>query len=225
MIENLIERLTASIDNLAAVVATTNELLSGGQTSESIDNNPVAEVSVDAPAAEDDNYEEEENDDEAEFAAKVEKLRTTRFKYLLSNDHGAAIYRDMAYLNQRINNPILLAQGVYHSLEFVVCSFGSHPTAYVRIPGSWNPSKIEEWEGFVECHGGITYDGGVPVVLSASPDFMPLHLEATWIGWDYAHAGDRIGDGGGKEYTTHDMILECHEVIDQLIAKHRLGKI
>jgi hypothetical protein len=101
----------------------------------------------------------------------------------------------------------VLDRGVYKEHEYFVISLGTHPCAYVKLNGE-NPQIAEN----VSCHGGVTYNRDY---LMLSNDEK---LIGNFIGWDYAHLNDRWGDTFcGYEYTTGEMVIECREVIDELV--------
>lgn len=110
----------------------------------------------------------------------------------------------------------ILAEGSWGPYQYKVVSLGSHPCGYVSIPDN-HPlhGKLELMEAIIACHGGITFY-----------DRMNDGMDSEWgtefyIGWDYAHSGDFMGGGFGREefdtkYTTEEIINECYLVIGQL---------
>lgn len=93
-----------------------------------------------------------------------------------------------------------------------IISYGTHPCAYVEIP-KIHPLYKKEYNSKkflnIDCHWGITY----------SQDFLrPIGAEKSWfIGWDYAHSGDRYGQLiYGKEWTTEEIFEEVKHVVKQL---------
>lgn len=105
----------------------------------------------------------------------------------------------------------ILAEGSWGPYTYKVVSLGSHPCGYVSIPDN-HPlhGKLDLMEAIIACHGGISfYDR----IKDWGTEF--------YIGWDYAHAGDFIGGGLGREefdtkYTTEEIVNECYLVIGQL---------
>lgn len=124
--------------------------------------------------------------------------------------------KEMIYRRER-HEPDLLASGMYQFFRYAVISLGTHPCAYVQIPQG-HPlykAKTEEIEDAVSCHGGITYTG------DRGQNVPGLDAGGFWIGWDYAHYGDRLGfapDLSGHAWTTEELLDECRSVIDQLDA-------
>lgn len=86
---------------------------------------------------------------------------------------------------------------------------------YVRIPNN-HPLYLKSlWEYTldeqIECHGGITYTGGMKEIDSG-----------WWIGFDCAHFGDFVpadpvdfGIWRDEMYVTEEL----HSIVDQLILK------
>lgn len=107
---------------------------------------------------------------------------------------------------------------------------GSHPCGYVKVPVALYIAIVNEnnededgysadYDAFnclFSVHGGFTYAGETPnEVLSGD----------TWIGWDYAHAGDYVYQGfhgfsfareDEKRWTTEEVVEEAKNVISQL---------
>ena len=70
----------------------------------------------------------------------------------------------------------------------------------------------------VSCHGGLTY---------SEKGIGPLFPDAFWIGWDYAHFGDRIElpsyGRKGKTWTTREILADVENVVYQLSGIGRNG--
>lgn len=121
---------------------------------------------------------------------------------------------EMVYSNRRITEVLL--EGEYLGYKWVIISYGTHPCAYVKLP---NNSKLipSDKEIPVACHGGITYTSskGLPQLKTVEKN------EGYYIGWDYAHYGDRCGlnslELGDKSWTVNEIQAEIRDVIIQLI--------
>lgn len=123
--------------------------------------------------------------------------------------------KEMVYTENR-HTPEILDKGEYRGVEYVVISLGTHPTAYVE-----NVAKAADEDdkriSNVSAHGGFTYYG---------PDYWNPNKthDTTYLGWDYAHAGDFVGWHshcaywiGEKHWLTEEIVVECKRVIDQLL--------
>lgn len=112
----------------------------------------------------------------------------------------------------------VLEEGDYKGYHFVICSLGTHPTAYVEIKREYTENELYS----IEVHGGITYgydhDGHA---LWTKTD------ERKYIGWDYAHLSDYSGTyledetsnflrNNCKKWTTEEIYEEVKSVINQL---------
>lgn len=106
--------------------------------------------------------------------------------------------------NSLISEPAVFEEGSYKGYDYVIVDNGMFPTAYVSVSGVWN-------EGSLHPHGGITYLG-----------VAPWNKEdiRTFIGWDYAHACDQVGNFiEGKIWTPEEVKEDIFGVIDALIAQ------
>lgn len=121
--------------------------------------------------------------------------------------------KEMIYSN---NHTIveILHSGDINGYKFAIVSFGVHPAAYVQVPESHPWYHDVDIDGFVFCHGGISFhqDLNEPNVLGLDPGW--------WIGWDYAHVTDYIDmpfmTFGKKKWTTTEMLNDVQLVIQQL---------
>jgi hypothetical protein len=121
-------------------------------------------------------------------------------------------FKKMVYTNKFTRRPAkVLAREHYLGYDFLILSFGTHPTAYVRLPFG-HPcikEKLDDIE--IDCHGCLTFIG-VPTQVEDPLGF--------WIGWDYAHWNDRfLGNPNGKSWTTEEIFEEVKNVIEQLKRK------
>lgn len=123
----------------------------------------------------------------------------------------------MVYTAKRLNPPEMLADGEYKGFHFYVLNLGTHPCAYIDVTDTdLNGKDYSNID--IACHGGLTY----------SDEYLRTVDKKGWfIGWDYAHWGDYVGyevlysdnlRTNGKKWTTDEIVSECKEVIDQLIA-------
>lgn len=109
----------------------------------------------------------------------------------------------------------ILDEGYIHGYRYCVVSLGSHPCAYVTIPKEHPCYGLGYEKIYVTCHGGLTYSGkGIGFGSDR------LYPDAFWIGWDYAHFGDRMEFPGyscpGKTWTTDEILKEIDRVVYQL---------
>lgn len=111
--------------------------------------------------------------------------------------------KEMIY--QQLRKRELLARDTYKGYEYFVISLGTHPCAYVKLNGE-SLSMVEN----LPCHGGVTY-------TEAYLKLPDETLEGEFVGWDYAHWGDRWGDEGGEEYSTSELVTDCEQFIEELI--------
>ena len=137
--------------------------------------------------------------------------------------------KEMVYKNRMVQAE-LLSNGEYKGYEYVVLSLGTHPCAYVgvseddKLYGLDYNSIYEKYD--INCHGGLTYSEDSLSFLEFSQKYncdVKNAIHNKWvIGWDYAHYGDYVVcfdecNVSGKKWTTHEIVEECKEVIDQLI--------
>lgn len=124
---------------------------------------------------------------------------------------------------------------------FVLNKGGEHPCGYVEVTGwifdeckefnrlkkqgrrnYWRsrrrPKKQEAYCRFSPVvHGGLTYSAGELYGIY-DPELME-DRNRWFIGWDYAHLGDRIWNENnkfvrrGKSYGTDDVIMDCKRCI------------
>lgn len=108
----------------------------------------------------------------------------------------------------------ILHSGDINGYKFAIVSFGIHPSAYVQVPESHPLYHDEDIDGYVLCHGGISFRLDL-----TEPNELGLD-SGWWIGWDYAHATDYIDfpvmSFGKKKWTTTEMLNDVQMVIQQL---------
>ena len=96
---------------------------------------------------------------------------------------------------------------------------GSHPCGYIQFPGI---EKLEDYDDlYIEAddenfyiHGGFTFLGSLE----------HLGLPGIWVGWDYAHCGDRtqfipperdaFSHDGETEHTTEEVVEAARKALD-----------
>ena len=119
-----------------------------------------------------------------------------------------------------ICKPIILNDGTVDGFDYMIVSFGTHPTAYVNIPSNHPYFEKSTNDIDIDCHGGLTYSADNPIIQSKI---------GWWIGWDYAHSGDYLGyfelfrnheTVNGKKWTTSEIKEDVQNVISQLKAKY-----
>lgn len=101
-----------------------------------------------------------------------------------------------------------------------------HPCGYVTFPGI---DKVEDYDSFyvknAMVHGGFTFLGRLNPDLwkelwayVADPD---KYQNIRWIGWDYAHLGDRTTfgiDPDEKTWTTEEVLAEARAIMEDIRA-------
>lgn len=125
--------------------------------------------------------------------------------------------KEMEYQSERLDNPIILANGFYRGYEYWILNLGTHPTAYVHVPHEHKECRKDYDEIPVACHYGLTYSQ--PYLYRGNKDYA-----IGWIiGWDYAHYGDYSGndrlmfyEANYKKWTTKEIFKEVKNVIEQL---------
>jgi hypothetical protein len=132
--------------------------------------------------------------------------------------------KEMIYSATRLNPPEMLADGEYKGFHFYVLNLGTHPCAYVDVADTdLNGKNYTDID--IACHCGLTY----------SREYLHTVDKKGWfIGWDYAHFMDYAGyeenfpvhlrSVDTKKWTTEEMVSQCKEVIDQLVADHPTEK-
>lgn len=120
--------------------------------------------------------------------------------------------KEMKYSKERKIE--VLATGYCFGLLYYILNLGTHPTAYIKIPGSINIDKDK-----LDVHGGITYSEN-HLWISENQK-----IDGEFIGWDYGHYGDYAGyeeilpkeiRTGGKKWTTTEIYKEVREVCYQI---------
>ena len=126
--------------------------------------------------------------------------------------------KEMIYQQTRLKEPEILASGEHKGYNYYVVSLGTHPCGYIEIPRNSKYFNVDYDNIPVECHGGLTYGRDFLHTVSAPDD------NRYFIGWDYAHYGDYVGYdsmfglNGGAIHFTAEIVGECKNVIEQLVA-------
>lgn len=135
-------------------------------------------------------------------------------------------------------NPVgsrkVLFRGDVNGIEAAIVSYGSHPCAYIRVTDELE-KKIKEQDEYLNFanngwplydlvlanpHGGFTFYG----------DLSFFDESETWVGWDYAHAGDYVFYGiefdiyhkSEHRWTTEEIFEEVKEVVRELKENYGL---
>ena len=133
--------------------------------------------------------------------------------------------KEMVYINGEKRE--WLDHDEYKGYEYVIMSLGTHPTAYVGIPGAeanaiFQKEDLEE-SNRINVHGGITYENS----FIRDENKNEYSNGKWWIGWDYAHICDYMSgkDYGqsGKKWTTKEILEEVKSVVDQIIKEKENG--
>lgn len=120
--------------------------------------------------------------------------------------------KEMKYSKERKIE--VLATGYCFGLLYYILNLGTHPTAYIKMPGSINIDNDK-----LDVHGGITYSEN-HLWISENQK-----IDGEFIGWDYGHYGDYAGyeeilpkeiRTGGKKWTTTEIYKEVREVCYQI---------
>lgn len=130
------------------------------------------------------------------------------------------VYKYFAENGQEVID--MLDEGVYKGFHYVIVSYGTHPCAYVEIPGGHKLYDVSNKDELVDinCHGGITYVSKIGIIKPSNKN----HRDGRWIGWDYAHCMDYCYSlydfeffHEGKKWTTKEIFEDVKNVIEQLI--------
>ena len=126
--------------------------------------------------------------------------------------------RAMIYTD-KTGKPRILFRDMYKGYEYIIVSYGTHPCCYIGLPSNHEYYELDYDSIDLDVHGGLTYSGR----LLHLPD---IDRDKWYIGWDYAHMGDRFGnrditDRFYKDHTwkTKELIKECIDAIDELIME------
>lgn len=118
-----------------------------------------------------------------------------------------------------------LDHGEYNGYEYVIMSLGTHPTAYVGIPGAeanviFQEEDLEESD-HINVHGGITYENS----FIRDENKNEYSNGKWWIGWDYAHLYDYMPDNDygqyRKKWTTEEILEDVKSVVNQIIEREK----
>lgn len=92
---------------------------------------------------------------------------------------------------------------------------------YIRIPDTHSWQAIVDYNDIpLEVHGGVTF---ADRITKDDDRFKGQPFTSGyWVGWDYAHLGDAMPDGGfsfpgEKIWTAKEVEAECKNAIRQLL--------
>ena len=124
------------------------------------------------------------------------------------------MFKEMVYKADNSVREVLLS-GIYEGRRFCIMSLGTHPTAYVSMRGLEPKDYDSEYYNDIDVHCGFTF---------CSKSYWDEDKYNTYLGWDYAHAGDYYAyalgiDRSGKIWTTEAIFTEVKFVIHQLNLK------
>lgn len=140
--------------------------------------------------------------------------------------------KPMIYYKERLTPAEVLSIGQYKRYDFFIVNMGTHPTAYVRIPKT-HPFYEKHYDEANPAPKGFL--GGIFTFAEHSAHFDG-HLDSLiprgwYLGWDYAHIGDYIGNPfrpfnpeTERKYTTEEMIEDCKTVINYLLEKKDVAR-
>lgn len=135
------------------------------------------------------------------------------------------IFKEMEYTKDRLDSPVLLAEGRHLGYHWVILSFGTHPCAYVQITNEEHPYYLKQYDNEkvdISVHGGLTYSRRY-LKIPDEDGKIAQYNGGWWLGWDYAHGGDYIGYYDNNEvfknekrWTTNAILEDVYSVIYQL---------
>ena len=127
--------------------------------------------------------------------------------------------KPMIYDKNRSERAEQIAGGTYKNFDYYVLNLKTYPTAYVDVTNS--PLNGVFYDDInISCHGGLTY---------SEKTLRTVDKKGWFIGWDYAHYGDYMDYGDvffnnmfqyKKKWTTEEIVEECKNVIDQIVANY-----
>lgn len=123
--------------------------------------------------------------------------------------------KPMIYDKNRSEKAEQIAGGTYKNFDYYVLNLKTHPTAYVDVSDS-PLNGVLCYDIDISCHGGLTY---------SEKTLRTVDKKGWFIGWDYVHYGDYADCDSdmylnGKKWTTEEIVEECKNVIDQIVAKY-----
>lgn len=159
---------------------------------------------------------EEENEDNFmnAYMELTESLRNEVIEDMKNEEEYGTEIKEMEYADKyedcQERNVEILCDDTYKGYRFIILDMsGSHPCAYVEIPKEHPKYGATDRDWWHVGSNEVTY----------GRNYLTDILSDTWvIGWDYHHAGDYSPlDPYGRKWTTHEIIEECHEAIEDLI--------
>lgn len=142
---------------------------------------------------------------------KLKEETEERYLMLLKSKLKLAEVKDMVYKDEQVKEVLL--NGVFEGRKFCIMSLGSHPTAYVSMRGLEPKDYDSKYYDGVDVHCGFTF---------CSKSYWDEDKYNTYLGWDYAHAGDYYCcryTMNGKKWSTEEILIEVLDVIHQLNYK------
>ena len=122
--------------------------------------------------------------------------------------------KEMVYKERPQEPSVLYEKETEEGYKILILSLGTHPTAYVGVPKDSVIAGLESDDFyFLSVHGGITF---------AQQGEGLRDENYYWYGWDYAHAGDQIGELEGKKWTTEEILEEAEQVVFDLYFFERV---
>ena len=115
-------------------------------------------------------------------------------------------------------NTKILCEGSYKEYEYKILSYGTHPCAYIACKGKIEGLKSSN-DFLLPVHGHASYLGDLD------------EKGKIYVGWDYAHGGDYLGDDlvyegdeewkkyldSKKKWTTEEILEEVYSAIDNIV--------
>ena len=113
---------------------------------------------------------------------------------------------------------------IINDFEIAIVNRATHPCGYIRVPDKMlekarkiareMDADVDDYDNwYADVHYGLTY-------AKIGRPFNDNRLtEGFWIGWDYAHLGDRYGlrwHLGEKEWTTEEIFEEALNALDSV---------
>lgn len=135
--------------------------------------------------------------------------------------------KPMVYRDYGTSDPELLYYyyDIINEFEIAIINRGSHPCGYIRVPDEMlekarkiaceMDASVDDYDNwYADVHYGLTYaELGRPF----DDDRLTSGL---WIGWDYAHLGDRYGlrwrHPCEKAWTTEEIFEEALNALDSV---------
>lgn len=126
----------------------------------------------------------------------------------MENDLNINVLGEMVY-SDNTEGKTILVNGTYKGYEIRVISYGTHPCCYIKLAEGHKYHGKNYDDIPLGVHGGLTFSDNVKQDERWS--------DGWWIGWDYAHLGDRYGNyEDGEEYSTLELLKDLKCAVDEL---------